>query len=319
MLQFASARVGAILVNVNPAYRPHELAYALGQSGVRVLVTARRSRRPTTSPCSPRCATRLPQLERVITIGDERSRRSRRLALVGAAWPGRTASTPTRLREREASLDPDDPINIQYTSGTTGNPKGATLTHHNILNNAHGASPTSLGYTRRRPRVHPRAAVPLLRHGHRHARLRHVGRDDGVSRARRSSPLSTLEAIAEERCTSIYGVPTMFIAAARAPAVRRVRSHVAAHRDHGRRAVPDRGDEARRSTDMHAREICIAYGMTETAPVSFITRPDDDIERRVTTVGTVLPHVEAKIVDPATGATVAASARPARCAPAATS
>ena len=204
------------------------------------------------------------------------------------------------LRARESSLHCDDPINIQFTSGTTGNPKGATLTHHNILNNARGIA-ALLRYT---PDDRVCIPVPLY-----HCFGMGVGSlgcltsgSTMVYPAPSFDPLSTLEAIEAEQCTSIYGVPTMFIAQLEHP--RFAEFDLTSLRTGIMAGAPCPVEVMKRvMTEMHASEVCIAYGMTETAPVSFGTSPDDDVERRVTTVGTVLPHVEAKIVDPATGET----------------
>ena len=207
-LQYATAKVGAILVNVNPAYRTSELAYALGQSGVSTLVLAPRFRQADYLDMLDQVAGDLPALERRVVLGPDTP--------AGAmGWDELRAGAGRvpveRLREREALLQFDDPINIQYTSGTTGFPKGATLSHHNILNNAL-LHRRGLRLHRGRPGLHPGAALPLLRHGPRQPGLHHPGRGDGLPgrgvRARRP----TLAAVQAERCTSLYGVPTMFIA-----------------------------------------------------------------------------------------------------------
>ena len=178
LLQFACARIGAILVNVNPAYRPNELAYALGHSGVRLLVTARSFKTSDYLAMLAGVRAELPQLEMVVTIDGEAAGGGKDLE-----WPAMVdlgnGIPADQVRYRELQLDTDDPINIQYTSGTTGNPKGATLTHHNILNNAQ-AMARNMGYALDRPGVHPCAALPLLRHGDRQLGLHRVGFDDGV-------------------------------------------------------------------------------------------------------------------------------------------
>ena len=313
LLQFASARVGAILVNINPAYRPHELAYALGQSGVRVLVTARAFKTSDYLAMLAEVRPGLTQLERVITIDGEAA--GGRDDIVWSELVAAEAGVdPERLTAREADLDPDDPINIQYTSGTTGNPKGATLSHHNILNNAMSVA-NIVRYTNA-----DRVCVPVPLY---HCFGMGIGNLGCISTgativypAASFEPEATLRAIADERCTSIYGVPTMFIAELEHP--RFAEFDLTSLRTGMMGGAPCPVEVMKRVVhDMHAREICIIYGMTETSPVSFITRPDDDIERRVTTVGTVLPGVEAKVIDPATGRTVEAGT-PARCAPAAT-
>ena len=299
VLQFACARVGAILVVVNPAYRPNELAYALSQSGARLLVTAEAFKTSNYLDMLAQVRDDLPALERVVTIGTERAGRVDDLAWDDFAGLGVVGGLDL-LREREASLDCDDPINIQYTSGTTGNPKGATLTHHNILNNGRLIA-EALGYT-----AEDRVCIPVPLY---HCFGMGVGNLGCVTSgsamvypAPSFEPLATLEAIAAERCTSIYGVPTMFIAQLEHPQfddfdLRSLRTGIMA-------GAPCPIEVMKRViSEMHCTEIAIAYGMTETAPVSFMSERDDDIDRRVSTVGTAMPHTEAKIVDPVSGLT----------------
>jgi fatty-acyl-CoA synthase len=300
-LQFAAARVGAILVNVNPAYRPAELQYALDQSGVRVLVTARSFKTSDYLAMLSEVRASLAALERVVTLGGERAEGAADLV-----WDDLLAASVdvsgAQLEAREQTLDCHDPINIQYTSGTTGNPKGATLTHHNVVNNARSIARV-LGYDH-----DDRVCIPVPLY---HCFGMGIGNLGCVAAAATMvypapsfEPLATLEAVADERCTSIYGVPTMFIAQLEHPSfdgfdLTSLRTGLMA-------GAPCPVEVMKRVVDdMHAREVCIAYGMTETAPVSFATRPDDDLDRRVSTVGTAMPHVEAKVIDPATGATVA--------------
>jgi fatty-acyl-CoA synthase len=304
LLQFASARVGAILVNINPAYRPHELAYALGQSGVRVLVTARAFKTSDYLAMLAEVRPGLTRLERVITIDGEAAN-GRDDIVWSELVTAESGVDPERLTARETELDPDDPINIQYTSGTTGSPKGATLSHHNILNNAMSVA-NIVRYTNV-----DRVCVPVPLY---HCFGMGIGNLGCISTgativypAASFEPEATLRAIADERCTSIYGVPTMFIAELDHP--RFAEFDLTSLRTGMMGGAPCPVEVMKRVVhDMHASEICIIYGMTETSPVSFITRPDDDIERRVTTVGTVLPGVEAKVIDPATGRTVEAGA-----------
>jgi len=300
LLQFACARVGAILVNVNPAYRPNELAYALGQSGVRLLVTARSFKTSDYLAMLAGVRGELPRLEMVVTIDGESAGKAKDLE-----WPAMVdlgnGIPADQVRHREMQLDTDDPINIQYTSGTTGNPKGATLTHHNILNNAQ-AMARNMGYG---PMDRVCIPVPLY-----HCFGMGIGNlgciasgSTMVYPAGSFDPLATLEALSEERCTAVYGVPTMFIAMLEHP--RFAEFDTSALRTGIMAGAPCPVEVMKRVVDeMHASEICIGYGMTETAPVSFITRREDDIERRVSTVGTVLPNVEGKIVDPVSGHTV---------------
>jgi len=299
LLQFATARAGAILVNINPAYRSGEMAYAVNQSGLRLLVTAPAFKTSDYRARIHEVRSQLPRLERVVVLGDQ-----------GTGVPGDllwddllAAGANVKAEDvelRETLLDADDPINIQYTSGTTGNPKGATLTHHNILNNARSLAEL-LRYT-----AADRVCIPVPLY---HCFGMGVGNLGCVTSgatmvypAESFEPLATLEAIAGERCTSIYGVPTMFIAQLEHP--RFAEFDLTSLRTGIMAGAPCPIEVMKRViNEMHASEVCIAYGMTETAPVSFLTRPEDTFDRRVSTVGTVLPHVEAKIIDPATGLT----------------
>jgi len=295
--QFAAARVGAILVNINPAYKPAEMAYAINQSGTRLLLTARSFKSSDYLAMIADQRAELPNLERVIVLGEERSDGPSDLLWRELLEAG-SRSNAEQLAERESTLDCHDPINIQYTSGTTGRPKGATLTHHNILNNARMIAQT-LAYTNA-----DRVCIPVPLY---HCFGMGVGNlgcvvsgSTMVYPAPSFEPLATLEAIAGERCTSIYGVPTMFIAQlehADFPKfdLSSLRTGIMA-------GAPCPIETMKRViSEMHAREVCIAYGMTETAPVSFVTRPTDTIERRVSTVGTAASDVEAKVVDTETG------------------
>jgi len=309
--QYAAAKVGAILVNVNPAYRLRELEYALGQSGLRVLVTARAFRSTSyvamLSELIPELAgsargtlgsARFPCLERVIFLGPGP-------APGGLSWgqfleAGNRVS-PGEVAEREALLQFDDPVNIQYTSGTTGSPKGATLSHHNILNNGFFVG-EMLHYT-----PDDRVCVPVpfyhcfgcvmgnlaaLTHG---ASI--------VIPAATFDAEDTLRAIEQHRCTSIYGVPTMFIAELDHPNFETYGLHTL--RTGIMAGAPCPIEVMRQVIErMHVSEVTICYGMTETSPVSFQSAVDDPIEARVSTVGRVHPHLECKIVDPATGAVV---------------
>lgn len=292
LLQYATAKVGVVLVNINPAYRTHELAYALNQSGVRLLVSAEAFKtsdyRSMIDEVRPECRA----LERVVFIGtpqwDELLERGR-------------ATAPEVLAERSATLSFDDPINIQYTSGTTGYPKGATLSHHNILNNGFFIG-EFCRYTEA-----DRVCIPVPFY---HCFGMVLGNlactTHGsciVIPAPAFEPKATLEAVQAERCTSLYGVPTMFIAELGLPDflsydLSTLRTGIMA-------GSPCPVEVMKRAVDdMNMTEVTICYGMTETSPVSTQTRPDDDLERRVSTVGRVHPHVEIKIVDPSTGLTV---------------
>jgi fatty-acyl-CoA synthase len=299
-VQFAAARVGAILVNVNPAYRAQEMAYAVNQSGMRLLVTAPSFKASDYIERIAEVRSELSTLERVVVIGERPTGVEGDLTWDDFLVAGE-AIDPAAVREREGNLDCHDPINIQYTSGTTGNPKGATLTHHNILNNAKMTA-DNLGYTNE-----DRVCIPVPLY---HCFGMGVGNlgcvvsgATMVYPAPSFEPLATLEAIAEERCTSIYGVPTMFIAQLEHPDF--LKFDLTSLSTGIMAGAPCPIETMRRViSDMHAQRVCIAYGMTETAPVSFITRPTDSIERRVSTVGTVATDVEAKVVDTATGTTL---------------
>ena len=295
LLQYATAKAGVILVNINPAYRSHELGYALRQSGVRLLVSAESFRSSSYRAMVQDVRGTLPALERVIYLGsadwDE-------LFVVGR-MP--VAGGGDELADRQATLSFDDPINIQYTSGTTGFPKGATLSHHNILNNGFFIG-EGCRYTEQ-----DRVCIPVpfyhcfgmvlgnlacTTHG---AAI--------VIPAPGFDPAATLRAVAAERCTSLYGVPTMFIAELARPDfasydLSSLRTGIMA-------GSPCPVEVMKRVvSERHMSEVTICYGMTETSPVSAQTRADDDMERRVSTVGRVHPYVEVKIVHPETGLTV---------------
>ncbi|WP_308103040.1 AMP-binding protein [Streptomyces sichuanensis] len=292
MVQYATARIGAVMVNVNPAYRVHELAYVLQQAGISVLVTSLAHRtsdyRAMVEEARPGC----PDLRDVVHIGD-------------ASWDGLlalgAAADPRLLAEREALLHCDDPVNIQYTSGTTGFAKGATLSHRNILNNGYFVGET-LGYTER-----DRIALPVPFY---HCFGMVMGNLAATSHgacivipAPSFDATATLHAVERERCTSLYGVPTMFIAELGLPDfatydLSSLRTGIMA-------GSPCPAEVMKRVvSEMHMAEVAICYGMTETSPVSTQTRRDDGLDRRTGTVGRVLPHIEVKIVDPAGGATV---------------
>ncbi|HXY91285.1 MAG TPA: AMP-binding protein [Acidimicrobiia bacterium] len=292
LVQFATARIGAILVNINPAYRTHELGYALQQSGCRLLVAASEVKGSSYVEMVDAVRGDLPALERVVYLGT-------------AAWDellerGRAAS-PDRLRERAAQLSVDDPINIQYTSGTTGFPKGATLSHHNILNNAFFVGEVCR-YTEA-----DRVCIPVPFY---HCFGMVMGNLGAVTHgacmvipAPTFDPAATLTAVEDERCTALYGVPTMFIAEL---ALADFASYDLSSLRTGIMAGSPCPVEVMKRVvdDMGCAQVTICYGMTETSPVSTQTRVDDELERRVSTVGTAHPHVEVKVVDPITGLTV---------------
>ena len=278
--QYATARIGAILVNVNPAYRTSEVEYVIRQSGMRLMVSAAAFR--TTDYAAM-----------LAEIGFDDA-----VFLGSPEWDDLiergAASDPARLDESAASLTFDQPINIQYTSGTTGFPKGATLSHHNILNNGFFVG-EGAGYTE-----HDRVCVPVP--------LYHCfGMVLGVLAAHSHGACvvfpapafdagQTLEAVHAERCTSLYGVPTMFIAELAHP--RFAEFDLTSLRTGIMAGSPCPVEVMKRVIDeMHMPEVAICYGMTETSPVSTMTSRDDDLAARTETIGTVLPYVEVKVID----------------------
>ena len=290
--QYATAKIGAILVNINPAYRVHELQYVLNQSGIRTLVAARSFKTSDYAGMIERVRPDVAGLRDVMLVGEDAWNR-----LVEAGRAGDLE----RLRAIEAELSPDDPINIQYTSGTTGFPKGATLTHHNILNNGFFVGEL-ISYTERDRIVLP---VPFY-----HCFGMVMGNLAATSHgaamvipAPAFDPVATLEAVQAERCTSLYGVPTMFIAELAVPDFGRF--DLSSLRTGIMAGSPCPVEVMKQVIDrMGMSEVSICYGMTETSPVSTQTRVDDSIERRVATVGRVGPHIEVKVIDPATGRAV---------------
>ena len=311
IVQYAAAKAGAILVNVNPSYRLRELEYALNQSGVSVLVTARRFRKTDyiemltalmpelTVPRGGRlAAVKVPALRHLIYLGNDRGPG-------GISWTDFVrqgdGTAEADLSAREAQLQFDDPANIQYTSGTTGSPKGATLSHHNILNNGFFVG-QALEYTHE-----DRICVPVPFYhcfGCVMANLAAVTHGAAiVIPAETFDPEATLRAIETERCTSIYGVPTMFIAQLDHPAFGSVR--LDSLRTGIMAGAPCPIEVMRQVIErMHMPEVTICYGMTETSPVSFQSAIDDSITLRVSTIGRVHPHLECKVIDPESGAVV---------------
>ncbi len=294
-LQYATAKAGAILVNINPAYRTSELAYALGQSGVSTLVLAPGFRQADYVAMVEAVAGDTPALGRRIVLGDDPP--------AGAmSWDDlRTAGsrvTEAALRAREALLQFDDPINIQYTSGTTGFPKGATLSHHNILNNGFFIG-EGCGYSEQ-----DRVCIPVpLYHCFGMVLGNLACTTHGAAMvypAEGFDPESTLAAVQSERCTALYGVPTMFIAE-----LEHSRFHefdFSSLRTGIMAGSPCPVEVMKKvQSDMHMAEVTICYGMTETSPVSFQSDTDDPVDKRVATVGRVHPHVEVKVVDPESG------------------
>ncbi|MFB6692870.1 AMP-binding protein [Streptomyces virginiae] len=292
LVQYATAKIGAVLVTVNPAYRSHELEYVLRQSGIRLLAAADRFKTSDYAAMIEEVRPRCPDLEFVALLG-------------GPLWNsllerGRRGD-PADLARAQAALSPDDAVNIQYTSGTTGFPKGATLSHHNILNN--GFFVGELCHYTEQDRV----CIPVPFY---HCFGMVMGNLACTSHgatmvipAPAFDPVATLAAVESERCTSLYGVPTMFIAELAEPGfdsydLSGLRTGIMA-------GSPCPVEVMREVIErMGMTEVSICYGMTETSPVSTQTRADDSVERRVSTVGRVGPHLEVKVVDPQTGRTV---------------
>ncbi|WP_405165945.1 AMP-binding protein [Nocardia sp. NBC_01499] len=289
-VQYATAKIGAILVNINPAYRTSELEYVLRQAGVRVLVAAPEFKTSNYVAMIDEVRSNCPVLEQVLVLGTP-------------DWDAlaRTEIDTDRLASLAAELSIDDPINIQYTSGTTGFPKGATLSHHNILNNGFFVGELC-GYTEQ-----DRICVPVPFY---HCFGMVMGNLASTSHgaavvipAPAFDPVATLAAVESERCTSLYGVPTMFIALL--TELDSATTDLSTLRTGIMAGSPCPVEVMKRVIDrMGMHEVCICYGMTETSPVSTQTRRDDGIDRRTATVGRVGPHLEVKIVDPATGLTV---------------
>ncbi|MFE2549372.1 AMP-binding protein [Streptomyces sp. NPDC059355] len=292
LVQYATAKIGAILVTVNPAYRSHEVEYVLRQAGIRLLVAAERFKSSDYAGMIEEVAPRCPDLEFTVL-------------LEAPEWAsllerGR-GGDPADLVRAAAELSPDDPVNIQYTSGTTGFPKGATLSHHNILNN--GFFVGELCHYTEQDRV----CIPVPFY---HCFGMVMGNLACTSHgaamvipAPAFDPAATLAAVEAESCTSLYGVPTMFIAELAAPGfdsydLSSLRTGIMA-------GSPCPVEVMKEVIDrMGMREVSICYGMTETSPVSTQTRAGDSVERRVSTVGRVGPHLEVKVVDPQSGRTV---------------
>ncbi|WP_237057818.1 AMP-binding protein [Microbulbifer sediminum] len=304
-LQFATAKIGAILVNINPSYRLHELEYALNHSQARMLVTAEQFKGTDytamlyevapelrTSPVGKLQSVKLPHLEIVANLDEQAHEGMWR-------WRDLLQQAPqvdgARLAAAQASLHCEEAINIQYTSGTTGFPKGATLSHRNILNNGFFVA-ESMGLTERDRMVIP---VPLY-----HCFGMVMGNLGCVSHGATMiypgeafEAKTVLETVAAERATALYGVPTMFIAELEHPDfdqfdLSSLRTGIMAGS-----ICPAEVMKAVNSK-MHMQEVQIAYGMTETSPVSTQTAADDPFDKRVTTVGRTQPHLESKIIDP---------------------
>ncbi|WP_327113041.1 AMP-binding protein [Streptomyces sp. NBC_01341] len=292
LVQYATARIGAVMVNINPAYRAHELKYVLDQAGVSLLIASLTHRTSDYRALVGQVRADCPGLRAVHYIGDP-------------SWDELTraadAVSVEQLTAREAELSCDDPINIQYTSGTTGFPKGATLSHHNILNNGYFVG-EMVAYTE-----HDRVCLPVPFYHCFGMVMGNLGITSHgaciVIPAPSFEPAAVLAAVQQERCTSLYGVPTMFIGELDLPGfssydLSSLRTGIMA-------GSPCPVEVMKRVVaEMHMEEVSICYGMTETSPVSLQTRRDDDLERRTGTVGRVMPHIEVKVTDPATGVTL---------------
>ena len=290
MVQYATAEIGAVLVNINPSYRVHELEFVLGQAGIKAVIAAPQFKDSDYTGMLAQVQPNCPDLELVVLFGDEE-------------WES-MVSGPTHTEELASirrALQPGDPINIQYTSGTTGFPKGATLSHSNILNNGY-----FVGETIHYSEV-DRVCIPVPFYhcfGMVMGNLACTTHGSAmVIPAPAFDPAASLRAVQQEKCTSLYGVPTMFIAEL---ALEDFDSYDLSTLRTGIMAGSPCPEATMRQVidRMNMEEVSICYGMTETSPVSTQTRSDDSLDRRVSTVGRVGPHLEIKIVDPSTGATL---------------
>ncbi|MFC8411583.1 AMP-binding protein [Arthrobacter sp. NPDC057259] len=304
LLQYATAKIGAILVNVNPAYRSHELEFVVKQNGMRMLVTAPSDKNSDYTAMARQALAECPELKELVFLP--------------AGQPGLTGAEPENdaeqgyaellrraddvpyaaLKDRMAGLDPHDAINLQYTSGTTGFPKGATLTHHNLLNNGYSIGEL-LDYTE-----HDRVVLPVPFY---HCFGMVIGNLAALSHGaatiipgRGFSPAAALEAVQDFGGTSLYGVPTMFIAELALPDfasydLSTLRTGVMAG------SLCPIEVMNRVIAEMNMRDVAICYGMTETSPVSTMTRSVDTMEQRTQTVGRTMPQLESRIIDPVSG------------------
>jgi fatty-acyl-CoA synthase len=305
LLQYATAKAGAILVNVNPAYRSHELEFVVKQNGMRMLVTAPSDRTSDYVGMARRALAECPDLRELVLLpapggeGPDGAVALSDAELTYAELLKRADDVGhSSLKARMAELSPHDPINLQYTSGTTGFPKGATLTHHNILNNGYSIG-RLLGYTE-----HDRVVIPVPFY---HCFGMVIGNLNALSHGaatiipgRGFSPAAALEAVQDFGGTSLYGVPTMFIAEL---ALADFASYDLSTLRTGVMAGSLCPIEVmnRVISEMNMRDVAICYGMTETSPVSTMTRDGDTLRQRTESVGRTMPHLESKIVDPGSG------------------
>ncbi|MFF1250902.1 AMP-binding protein [Pseudarthrobacter sp. NPDC058329] len=310
LLQYATAKAGAILVNVNPSYRSHELDFVVKQSGMRMLVTAPSDRNSDYVGMARRALAECPALRELVFLPAPGGEGPGGKEYDGAIPLSDSELTYAELlkraddvghsglKARMAELSPREPINLQYTSGTTGFPKGATLTHHNILNNGYSIGEL-LGYTE-----HDRVVIPVPFY---HCFGMVIGNLNALSHgaatiipSRGFNPAAALEAVQDFGGTSLYGVPTMFIAELALPDfasydLSTLRTGVMAG------SLCPIEVMNRVISEMNMRDVAICYGMTETSPVSTMTRDGDTLQHRTETVGRTMPHLESKIVDPGTG------------------
>ncbi|USQ81956.1 AMP-binding protein [Ornithinimicrobium faecis] len=292
LTQYATAKIGAILVNINPSYRTHELAYAVNQSGLRMMLSASRFKTSDYRGMLEQTAADCPDLERVVYLDTD-------------DWAGLLAEgeglPQDAVAQRMAKLSPTDAINIQYTSGTTGRPKGATLSHRNILNNGYFVTEL-INFTEE-----DRLCIPVPFYHCFGMVMANIGCTTHGATMVIPAPgfdaETTLQTVTEERCTGLYGVPTMFIAMQNHPTF--AEHDLSTLRTGIMAGSPCPVEVMKKCLDvMHMSEVSIAYGMTETSPVSTQTRADDDLERRTATIGRVHPNLEIKIIDPVSGDTV---------------
>ncbi len=294
LVQYATAKIGAILVNINPAYRTHELQYVLNQAGIKVLVAAPSFKTSDYAGMIEEVRSEVPTLERVVLLGRESW---------DELWAAADTVSQNEVDAIAAGLLPEDPINIQYTSGTTGFPKGATLSHVNILNNGFHVGEICR-YTEQ-----DRICIPVPFY---HCFGMVMGNLAATSHgacmvipAPGFDPALTLAAVRDEKCTSLYGVPTMFVAewaliedgSAQESDLATVRTGIMA-------GAPCPAELMKKVIAAGINEMTICYGMTETSPVSTQTRTDDSFDRKVGTVGRCMPHLEIGIIDPSDGSFV---------------